>query len=30
MAFYLPKEGTNIWSDAIGNTQANAENPKIS
>ncbi len=29
MAFYLPKEGTNIWSDAMV-IPANAENPKIS
>ena len=28
MAFYLPKEGTNIWSDAMV-IPANAENPKL-
>ncbi len=28
MAFYLPKEGTNVWSDAMV-IPANAENPKL-
>ncbi len=28
MAFYLPKEGTNIWSDAMV-IPTNAENPKL-
>lgn len=28
MAFYLPKQGTNIWSDAMV-IPANAENPKL-
>ena len=28
MAYYLPKEGTNIWSDAMV-IPANAENPKL-
>ena len=28
MAFFLPKEGTNIWSDAMV-IPANAENPKL-